>query len=300
MGRCPCGKSASSSRAGPTATARPCGSAISISRPRRPGVARELQGVRAADGRRQLAVRHTRDPADAGRAAEPGRGSRIGRRAARRGRGHPQRRPVPAIRSEVEQKSEPSRRAGDSAGGASCRGGPFGRDALAAANELPTRVMAFELSRTVIRSLARWSHRRSLDGPELAGSRMAQSRRRARSRRLAAHADEEVWRYTRIAELDLDRYSPGDGATAIRARCHRQSGLDAYADRAAVVVVHDGRVVHVDSRLSRGLFVGSARRSSRRRSLLGSVLTDPTDVFAELNDAFAVDPTSSWSSTPTS
>jgi Fe-S cluster assembly protein SufD len=67
--------------------------------------------------------------------------------------------------------------------------------------------------------------------------------------------EEEIWRYSRIDELDLDRFSPSGVVTTV-------AGAD-------------------------GVLVEGGAAGDH----LGSVMVEAADVFAELNRAFAVDPT---------
>ena len=131
---------------------------------------------------------------------------------------------------------------------------------------------------------------RALDGPE-----WLRSWRVAAADRVAAGplptADEEVWRYSRIGELDIDRFHLTNGAEAdARSVPQVRSILDAYADHAAVVVVHNGRVVHIDASFGRGLHVGPLSDYRDGETMLGSTSTTATDIFAEMNNAFAADP----------
>jgi Fe-S cluster assembly protein SufD len=106
--------------------------------------------------------------------------------------------------------------------------------------------------------------------------------------------EEEVWRYSRIGDLDLERFrldtgQPGD----VRGLPQVKSLLDEYIDCAATVIVHNGNVIHVgqsDRGLQRGVFVGSLADHPDGRSLLGAASPDAVDVFAEMNNAFALDP----------
>jgi Fe-S cluster assembly protein SufD len=107
--------------------------------------------------------------------------------------------------------------------------------------------------------------------------------------------DEEVWRYSRVGDLDLadwnlvteapDAEVP-DGAVAV------VEALAAHA--AATVVVRNGFVVFTDvapAWRDRGLFVGRmADRSGADASLLGATRERPTDVFAALNDICTAEP----------
>ncbi|CAN5265937.1 Fe-S cluster assembly protein SufD [soil metagenome] len=133
-----------------------------------------------------------------------------------------------------------------------------------------------------------------------------------RDRRVAAAArfeasslpsvDEEVWRYSRVAELELDAWSTPaaplvppsvpDGARAI---------LAAYTERAAAVVVVDGAAVlaEVAGRwAARGVTAGPIGATDRGEGQLGRAASEamgrvgggPVDVFALMNDAFASEP----------
>jgi Fe-S cluster assembly protein SufD len=128
---------------------------------------------------------------------------------------------------------------------------------------------------------------RRLPGPD-----WLRERRAAAAEALGAivlpSTDEEVWRYSRVAELDLDRFTPGDGTTP--AAVDVPGGPEGYAGR---VVVVDGVLAFVDlapELAAAGVFVGRLTDHADGERLLGSVLTTPTDVFARLNDAFTVDP----------
>ena len=103
---------------------------------------------------------------------------------------------------------------------------------------------------------------RALGGPD-----WLRDRRLAAAEGLAAldwpTTDEEIWRYSRIGDLDLARYRP------MRAEELGQPGIDAVpgggpvaaevGSRAGLIVVRDGRVVHheLDPALAaRGVVVG--------------------------------------------
>ena len=109
--------------------------------------------------------------------------------------------------------------------------------------------------------------------------------------------DEEVWRYSRIDELDLDAFSP------VSSRCRaslglgpgrRAGGARRLRDPGRSVVVHNGRLVHaeLDADLAdRACTLGRvADLDDGAEGLLGSVATEAHDVFGLLNDAFSVDP----------
>jgi Fe-S cluster assembly protein SufD len=131
---------------------------------------------------------------------------------------------------------------------------------------------------------------RSLDGPE-----WLREWRRGAAERVAASAlptaEEEVWRYSRIGDLAIERFRLSDGSAADARKVPQvQAVLDAYADTAAVVVVHNGRLVHVDRSVSRGLHVGPLTGYRDGATMLGSASPTATDVFAEMNNAFAAEP----------
>src|SRR3954447_26798453 len=90
--------------------------------------------------------------------------------------------------------------------------------------------------------------------------------------------DEEVWRYSRIAELELDAYHPaaaGDAApTAIPTAL--DGALATVPVRAATVVVVNGRIAHLDVNAP-GVEVVT------ETDALGLAMSEPTDVFATLN-----------------
>jgi Fe-S cluster assembly protein SufD len=97
-------------------------------------------------------------------------------------------------------------------------------------------------------------------------------------------ADEEVWRYSRIAELDLDLYRPaGDDVAASAIPAALEAALATVPTRSATVHVVNGRVVRVDGDV---VVAGSGADDD----VLGTAMTDPTDVFALMNDAFVAEP----------
>ncbi len=100
--------------------------------------------------------------------------------------------------------------------------------------------------------------------------------------------EEEVWRYSRIGELDLERY-----ATVAEAPADRHVAASSVASPAARLVLVDGFLVdsEIDPALAAaGVYVGRLIHAPGADLLLGSVMTEPTDVFALMNDAFAREP----------
>src|SRR6476646_3609215 len=88
---------------------------------------------------------------------------------------------------------------------------------------------------------------RALGGPD-----WLVARRTAAAERLGAvtwpTADEEIWRYSRVGELDLAKYRPFSEAELGRAGDERAPGGGPWAaeagKHAAMMVVRDGHVVH--------------------------------------------------------
>jgi len=107
---------------------------------------------------------------------------------------------------------------------------------------------------------------------------------------------EEVWRYSRIDELDLDRFRP-PGADAplpldpMPRPLHAL--LESLGPRAGSVVTRNGRVVRaeVDPSLSeRGVVIGTAGEVPEAAEMLGQVAEPAPDAYVELATAFAADP----------
>ena len=123
----------------------------------------------------------------------------------------------------------------------------------------------------------------------LPGADDLRARRAEAAERFAASAlpspEEEVWRYSRIAELDLDAYVVPDSAAAAAAALPAalEPALASVPQRAATIVTVNGRVASVEvGDPSVEVLVGDAVAAAD----LG-VVGEPTDVFFTLNDAFA-------------
>ena len=133
----------------------------------------------------------------------------------------------------------------------------------------------------------------ALPGPDWLKSRRIAAADRALAAAFPTEA-EEVWRYSRIGELDLDRYAlvdptrpAGVAPDAIAAAVRATQTL--IPSRAAFVMVVDGQVVHheIDDALAaRGFRVGAPADDAS----LGEVMLEAPDVYAELNTAFATSP----------
>ncbi|MEA3019481.1 MAG: Fe-S cluster assembly protein SufD [Actinomycetota bacterium] len=87
--------------------------------------------------------------------------------------------------------------------------------------------------------------------------------------------DEELWRYSRIAELDLDAFAPVPASTDASLPAPLQLVRDATAP-AAVVYVRDGHVVSVEVHDPKVEVLTSA-----------TATVEPTDAFGELHDEHA-------------
>jgi Fe-S cluster assembly protein SufD len=106
--------------------------------------------------------------------------------------------------------------------------------------------------------------------------------------------DEEVWRYSRVADVDLDEWALAADPVSRAVPPGAQAVLDALGDdAAAVVVVVDGHVVSAwtdPGWSSRGLVVERLADAAGGETALGAVMHEPTDLFARLNDAALAEP----------
>ncbi len=99
-------------------------------------------------------------------------------------------------------------------------------------------------------------------------------------------ASEEIWRYSRISELDLDAYRPALGEPG-PSTVPDTSIPNIGGERAALVVVHNGRPtrIEVDPALAaKGLVVADAAELPDGDDLLSHLTV--ADAFTELNTAF--------------
>lgn len=133
----------------------------------------------------------------------------------------------------------------------------------------------------------------ALPGPNWLQSRRAQSAERFAASALPT-AEEEVWRYSRIGELEVDDFAPATeprGSDAV-ALCRAQADVAAGL-RAGLLVVVDGHVVHAeldDDAADRGVVLTTAADAVAGESVLGAVFGAPVDYFGALNDGFAPTP----------
>ena len=113
-------------------------------------------------------------------------------------------------------------------------------------------------------------------------------RRRAAAERFAASTlpttEEEVWRYSRIGDLDLSRFSPpSPDVTPPEPSSAARELLD-LASADVVVETADGRLVRSHGAPD-GVQVDGAPADDR--SALGAALGEPSDALGSLHDAFA-------------
>ena len=128
----------------------------------------------------------------------------------------------------------------------------------------------------------------------LAGPDWMRARRTAAAERFAALAlpteAEEIWRYSRISNLDLDGYSLGaPDVDSGEMPASLNAVVEAAGPLAACVIVRNGKVTDITSELEwadRGLSVGPLAAVADGDDLLGAVAQSSTDAFTELNTAF--------------
>ncbi len=113
-------------------------------------------------------------------------------------------------------------------------------------------------------------------------------RRRAAAERFASSdlptAEEEVWRYSRIGDLDLSTFRPADTPAATEIDAEIQRLVDTAAATALVVVTVDGRTVH--QRSGEGAATAIEPQSADA-SALGTALDGDDDALVALHEAFA-------------
>jgi Fe-S cluster assembly protein SufD len=127
------------------------------------------------------------------------------------------------------------------------------------------------------------------EGPDWLRARRAAALDRFDDTGLPTEA-EEIWRYSRISELDLDRYElvAGDTETGIPADV--REAVEAVGAHAGLIVTRNGRVAHagLDPDLAeRGVEVADVLQAADGDDLFGSVAPSATDAFTELATAFA-------------
>jgi len=125
-------------------------------------------------------------------------------------------------------------------------------------------------------------------GPDWLSPRRAAALERFDDTGLPTEA-EEIWRYSRISQLDLDLYSPVHAEPEPGVPDAAVDSIDEVGARAGLVVTRNGRVAHVEleeALAGRGVEVGDVLSVPDGDDLLGSVAASSTDAFTELATAF--------------
>ena len=123
----------------------------------------------------------------------------------------------------------------------------------------------------------------ALGGPTWLAERRAAAAEQAMNTPMPS-AQQEVWRYSPIDDLDIDRFAVRTGGSA------EESSTTALADveRSALVVVRDGVVVRLEidgDEAAKGLRVGVFGDEPDAPEFLGAAIGEP-DAFTLRNDAF--------------
>jgi Fe-S cluster assembly protein SufD len=130
---------------------------------------------------------------------------------------------------------------------------------------------------------------RALPGPAWLGERRRAAAERLDGLELPTPA-EEAWRYSRIDQLDLDRYRPAE-ANGVETPSAAALGLGVVGERAGLVVCVNGRVVRseLDDALSaKGVVVGDLAQEPEAAEWLGACSDQSRDPFVDIHDAFLV------------
>ncbi|HEY5076617.1 MAG TPA: Fe-S cluster assembly protein SufD [Acidimicrobiia bacterium] len=135
---------------------------------------------------------------------------------------------------------------------------------------------------------------RALGGPDWLAQRRADAVERLADVSWPTPA-EEIWRYSRIDQLDLDRYRPFAIAELGEPGDERAPGGGPWGaeagKHAGMIVVHDGRVVHheldpaLEAKGVRACGIATCE-DELVRSLLGSASGASEDAYTVLHDAF--------------
>ncbi len=133
---------------------------------------------------------------------------------------------------------------------------------------------------------------RALGGPDWLSSRRLAAAERVADITWPTPA-EEIWRYSRIDEFDLERYRPVTSTDPGLADGPAPGGGPVAAEageRAGLVVVHNGRVVRceLDESLSaKGVVIDDLTAADEGvRERVGTCSTASPDAFTDLHDAF--------------
>lgn len=130
----------------------------------------------------------------------------------------------------------------------------------------------------------------ALDGPGWLRTRRAAAAERFAALELPTEA-EEIWRYSRIADLDLDAYRLVDQLQDDNPGVLRQAVVAHVGEVSAVVSVVNGKIdtVRLADAAPPGLFVGQLSDVADGDDVLGAIAPSATDAFTELNTAFLAD-----------
>jgi Fe-S cluster assembly protein SufD len=130
----------------------------------------------------------------------------------------------------------------------------------------------------------------ALPGPAWMKQRRADALARFQAGELPTEA-EEVWRYSRIDELDLSTYRPVVAGEAVTGLAGAVTAVaDAAGPRSGLLVLCDGRVAHAEVRddlAARGVVLDGLLQATPEEGaeVLGAVAGAP-DAFVELSTAF--------------
>src|SRR4051812_38221884 len=134
----------------------------------------------------------------------------------------------------------------------------------------------------------------ALPGPEWLRARRVAAAERFASMTLPTEA-EEVWRYSRVSELDLDAYSPVDASKApTDVPAAVEAAIAAAGPRSGLLVAVGGRIVRRElapELAERGVVLGGLTEleDADADDVLGCAAGEPTEAFGELNAAFVGD-----------
>jgi Fe-S cluster assembly protein SufD len=133
---------------------------------------------------------------------------------------------------------------------------------------------------------------RALGGPDWLGARRLETAEQLGGITWPTPS-EEIWRYSRIDELDLERYRPLTSTDPGLADGPAPGGGPVAAEageRAGLVVVHNGRVVRCEldeSLAAKGVVIDDlANGDESVRAALGTCSAASPDAFTQLHDAF--------------